>query len=62
MDNVKIKKVISPERRRKYNQTYYDKHRLKLLKKWSDNFVSKKLPTKQLKIVKPKFLVKIKPI
>lgn len=27
-----LKKVISKERRQKYNQTYYDKHRFKLLK------------------------------
>ena len=35
--------IEEKERRKKYNQTYYDKHRLRLLKKWRDNFVSKKL-------------------
>jgi hypothetical protein len=30
------------KRRQKYNQTYYDKNRLRLLKEWRDNFVSKK--------------------
>ncbi len=28
--------------RKKYNQTYYDKHRLRLLKEWRENFVSQK--------------------
>lgn len=31
------------KRRLKYNQTYYDKHRLRILKQWRDNFVSAKL-------------------
>jgi len=29
--------------RKKYNQTYYDKHRLRLLKEWRENFVSQKV-------------------
>ena len=37
MDNKnKVIKPISIEKRRKYNQTYYDKNRMKILKKCSD--------------------------
>ena len=33
---------ITKEKRREYNQTYYDKHRLKMLEKWRENYVSQK--------------------
>tara|TARA_R110000737_G_scaffold257282_3_gene265891 strand:- start:3865 stop:4071 length:207 start_codon:yes stop_codon:yes gene_type:complete len=37
MDNKnKVIKPISIEKRREYNQTYYDKNRMKILKKCSD--------------------------
>ena len=32
------------ERRKIYNQTYYDKHRLRILKQWRDKFESAKVP------------------
>ena len=35
--------IEKKERRLKYNQTYYDKHRLRILKDWREKFVSKKL-------------------
>lgn len=35
--------IEKKERRKLYNHTYYTKHRLRLLKEWRDNFVSKKL-------------------
>ena len=40
----KEKRVLlsKKERRKKYNQTYYEKNRLKILKQWRDNFVSAK--------------------
>ena len=28
-----VKKLISKQKRREYNQTYYDKHRLRILQK-----------------------------
>ena len=31
-----VKKLISIEKRREYNQTYYDKHRLRILQKCSE--------------------------
>ena len=31
------------EKRREYNQTYYDKHRLELLQKYRENFISQKV-------------------
>ena len=37
-EDLKIKK----EKRRVYNYTYYDKHRLELLKQWRENYVSQK--------------------
>ena len=35
--------IEKKERRKKYNQTYYEKNRLKILKQWRDNFVSAKI-------------------
>ena len=35
-------KKITKEKRREYNQTYYDKHRLKMLEKYRENFISQK--------------------
>ena len=34
---------ITKEKRREYNQTYYDKHRLKMLEKYRENFISQKV-------------------
>tara|TARA_R100000541_G_scaffold30740_2_gene39670 strand:- start:1434 stop:1580 length:147 start_codon:yes stop_codon:yes gene_type:complete len=40
---IKITEEEKRVRRQKYNQTYYQKHRMKMLQKYRDTFVSKKI-------------------
>ena len=46
MPATRVSKLTEEERKFKryiYNQTYYKKHRMKILEKYRDNFVSKKI-------------------
>lgn len=40
---IKLTKEEKRVRRQKYNQTYYQKNRMKMLQNYRDNFVSKKI-------------------
>ena len=43
LSTVEKQAIQKKERRKKYNQNYYDKHRYKILKQWSDKKEEEKL-------------------